>query len=272
MAGTRSGKTNYKVGPEHQGRYAVANGTFASSGRKRKTDESRATRHQTAQDEERQKRTKIGNPSPPTPTKEELVSLPRPTRHSKPCCLHYGIDRPAREVLFPNHFFCGNCDAYVEAMIHGAKKSLIKKDSLRYICQAGHTNYIFPTTKKADRIHHSLFARLKPLEDDSSDDDDLKVMPPPVVAVAATRVVVAVATTRGATATSTPEATTLRPLITPGTSRRPLLPNRVQIPTPPLRNLQRDDLEPTADSYKAKYEETVVRLNNVEARYNDLLH
>jgi hypothetical protein len=272
MAGTRSGKTNYKVGPEHQGRYAVANGTFASSGRKRKTDESRATRHQTAQDEERQKRTKIGNPSPPTPTKEELVSLPRPTRHSKPCCLHYGIDRPAREVLFPNHFFCGNCDAYVEAMIHGAKKSLIKKDSLRYICQAGHTNYIFPTTKKADRIHHSLFARLKPLEDDSSDDDDLEVMPPPVVAVAATRVVVAVATTRGATATSTPEATTLRPLITPGTSRRPLLPNRVQIPTPPLRNLQRDDLEPTADSYKAKYEETVVRLNNVEARYNDLLH
>ncbi len=256
MAGTRSGKTNYKVGPEHQGRYAVANGTFASSGRKRKTDESRATRHQTAQDEERQKRTKIGNPSPPTPTKEELVSLPRPTRHSKPCCLHYGIDRPAREVLFPNHFFCGNCDAYVKAMIHGAKKLLIKKDSLRYICQAGHTNYIFPTTKKADRIHHSLFARLKPLEDDSSDDDDLEVMPPPVVAVAATRVVVAITATRGATAeTSTPEAATPRqPLITP----------------PPLRNpLQR---KPTANLYKTKYEETVVRLNNVETRYNDLLH
>jgi hypothetical protein len=53
MTGTRSGKTNYKVGFEHQGQYDVANGTFTSSNRKkRKNDESRVTRHQTTQDEE----------------------------------------------------------------------------------------------------------------------------------------------------------------------------------------------------------------------------
>jgi hypothetical protein len=208
MAGTRSGKTNYKVGPEHQGRYAVANGTFASSERKkRKTDESRATRRQTTEDLERQKRIKVGIPCPPTPTKEQLIHLPRATRHSKPCCLHYGIDRPAREVLYPEHFFCGNCDAYVEAMLLSSQKARIQKDSLRFICQAGHTNYIHPTTKKSDRIHHSLLARFKSVEDDSTD-DDIEVMSPLVVAAAATRVVVAVAATRGATATSTPEAAT----------------------------------------------------------------
>jgi hypothetical protein len=176
-------------------------------------------------------------------------------------------------VLFPDHFFCGNCDAYVEAMIHSTKKSLIKKDSLRFICQAGHTNYIVPTTSKADRIHHSLLERFKQVEDDSSDDD---VLPPPVVAVAATRVLVAVATIGGATATSipTPEAATLRPLITPGTSsRRARTPTPPLIPTPPpLQNLQRDEMEPPANFYREKYEETVVRLHDVEARYTDLLH
>jgi hypothetical protein len=175
------------------------------------------------------------------------------------------MDRPAREILYPEHFFCGNCDAYVEAMLLSSQKARIQKDSLRFICQAGHTNYIHPTTKKSEQTHHSLLARFKSVEDDSTD-DDLEVMSPLVVAAAATRVVVAVAATRGATATSTPtpEAATPRPLITPP----PLPPLRN--PPPPLRNLQRDDLEP-ADSYKAKYEETVVRLCNVEAKYNNLL-
>jgi hypothetical protein len=242
MAGTRSGKTNYKVGPEHQGRYAVANGTFSSSGRKkRKTDDLRATRRQTTEDVECQKRIKIGKPSLSTPTKEELVNLPRPTRHSKHCCLHYGIERPACKVLFPDHFFGGNCDAYVEAMIHSTKKSLIEKDLLRFICQAGHTNYIVPTTSKANQIHHLLLVRFKQVKDDSSDDDVLEVIPPPVVA----------ATIGGATATLTPTpeaATAPRPLITPGRSSRARTPTPPLIPTPPLlRNLQRNDMEPPAN-------------------------
>jgi hypothetical protein len=38
----------------------------------------------------------ISDPSPPTPTKEELVRLPWASRHSKPTCLHYGIDKHGR--------------------------------------------------------------------------------------------------------------------------------------------------------------------------------
>ena len=141
MPSTRSGNTNYKVRPEHLGRYARVSGAFVSgNGTKRKNDESHATKLQATQEENRQKRHKIGDPSPPTPTKAELIKLPRPTRHSKPCCLHYGIDRPAREVLFPDHFFCGNCDAYVEAMIHSSRKYQIKKDSSAHVKNESRTN------------------------------------------------------------------------------------------------------------------------------------
>jgi hypothetical protein len=234
MPATRSGETNYRVGPEHQGRYARVSGAFASgNGTKRKTDESRATRLQTTQDEERQKRIKIGDPSPPTPTKEQLIQLPKATRHSRPSCLHYGIDRAAREILYPDHFFCGNCDAYVEAMIHSTtRKSRISKDSRAYICQAGHTNYSFPTTKKSERIHHTLLPRFKEVEEEEEyDDDGIEAMLPLVV--------VAVAATRGLTVASSPEAATPRaattsrcprplPLITSATSIATSLPRSPQ--------------------------------------------
>jgi hypothetical protein len=39
MSSTRSGKTNYKVGPEHDRQYAHAIGTFESGNSKRKVDE-----------------------------------------------------------------------------------------------------------------------------------------------------------------------------------------------------------------------------------------
>ena len=196
MPSTRSGKTKYKVGPEHQGRYAVANGTFASRKNKRKAeDQSRAsTDLRTTQVEDRHKTIRISEPSPPTPTKEELIKLPRATRHSKPCCLHYSIDKGAREILYPDYFFCGNCDAYVEAMIHSSRKALIKKDSANFICQADHTSYIFPTTKKSDRIHHMLLLQLfKEVEEEDS--NNIEVLLPPLVAAVATRY---------ATVTSTP--------------------------------------------------------------------
>jgi hypothetical protein len=112
MAGTRSGKTNYRVGPEHQGRSARG-----STSKKRETIEPRATRFQTTEAADRQKRMRITDPSPPTPTKEELVNLPRASRHSKPTCLHYGIDKRGRDILYPNHFFCQHCEDYVQAMM-----------------------------------------------------------------------------------------------------------------------------------------------------------
>jgi hypothetical protein len=152
MPSTRSGKVNYKVGPEHQGRFAVAHGTFATGPpRKRKVDEPHAgTRLRMTQGEDRQKRgIQMVEPSPPTPTKDQLVQLTRAFRQSKPSCLHYGIDRGTCEILYPDLFFCGNCEAYAEAMIHSSRKSLIKKESARFKCQADHTSYIFPTTKKA---------------------------------------------------------------------------------------------------------------------------
>jgi DNA-binding transcriptional regulator PaaX len=50
------------------------------------------------------------------------------------------------------------------------------------------------------------------------------------------------------------------------------------MPPVPLRNLQHD-IDPggtiqnlLSQNYKAKYEETVWRLHNVEAKYNNLLH
>jgi hypothetical protein len=97
-------------------------------------------------------------------------------------------------------------------MIHSSRKSQVLKDYSAYICQAGHTNYIFTTTKKSDQIHHSLLSRFKEVveDDDDTSNGDIEVVSPLVVAVAATR---------GAAETSTSEAATPCPLITPGTSR-----------------------------------------------------
>jgi hypothetical protein len=152
MAGTRSGKTNYKVGPEHQGRNARA-----SMSKKRETIEPRATRFQTTEAADRQKRMRISDPSPPTPTKEQLVNLPRASRHSKPTCLHYGIDKRGRDMLYPDYFFCQHCEDYVQAMLLSSRKSSIKRNSTTFICQGSHTSFIHPTTKKSDRSHYTLF-------------------------------------------------------------------------------------------------------------------
>jgi hypothetical protein len=84
MAGTRSGKTNYKVGPEHQ----VRNARARMSKNKRETIEPRATRFQTTEAADHQKRMRISDPSPPTPMKEELVNLLRASRHSLPPLRH----------------------------------------------------------------------------------------------------------------------------------------------------------------------------------------
>jgi hypothetical protein len=155
ISSTKSGQTNYKVGPEHHGRYAHANGTFASSKKRKADNKLRAsTRLQRMQAKDCQKKIRMSEPLPPTPTKESLIQLPRATRHTKPCCLHFGIDRGARAILYPDFFFRGNCEAYVEAMLDSSQKTLIKKDSLNFICQADHKNFILLTTKKI-RPHSS---------------------------------------------------------------------------------------------------------------------
>jgi hypothetical protein len=89
------------------------------------------------------------------------------------------------------------------------------------------------------------------------------------------------ARTRGVSATSTPRAATPCPLITPATSRHLSLdPDRQSNETPSviLHNLQHN-IEPEdsiqklpTQNYKAKYEQTVLRLNDVEAKYNNLLN
>jgi hypothetical protein len=125
--------------------------------KKRETIEPRATRFQTTEAADRQKRMRISDPSPPTPTKEDLVSLPRASRHSKPTCLHYGIDKRGRDMLYPAYFFCQHCEDYVQAMMLSSRRSTIQRNSSTFICQGNHMSFIHPTTKKSDRSHYTLF-------------------------------------------------------------------------------------------------------------------
>jgi hypothetical protein len=86
----------------------------------------RATRFQTSQVNEHQKRMRIMDPLSPTPTREELIKLEHPTRSSRPTCLHYNIDNKLYKLQYPNHFYCGRCEDYVEAMLLSATKNAIK--------------------------------------------------------------------------------------------------------------------------------------------------
>jgi hypothetical protein len=142
---TRSG-TKYAVGPEHYGQYARQNGVFIGCNNKRRQhfDERRVTRFKTTRTQE--KRIKLGYPSPPTPTKDEIIKLDRVRRGANPTCLHLRVKKEVRDFLYPNLFFCAHCDDYVEAMIHSMNKKAIKRDSRAFRFQGGHTNFITPTT------------------------------------------------------------------------------------------------------------------------------
>jgi hypothetical protein len=98
MPATRSG-TKYAVGPEHYGRYARQNGVFIGRNNKRRQhfNERRATRFQTARTQE--KMIKLGNPSPPTPTKDDNIKLDRARRGANPTCLHFGVEKEVRDFL-----------------------------------------------------------------------------------------------------------------------------------------------------------------------------
>jgi hypothetical protein len=112
-----------------------------------------------------EKRIKLGNPAPPTPTKEEIIKLERAKRGGNPTCLHFGFKKEFRECLYPNYYLCAHCDNYVET---------IKHDSRAFICQRGHTNYITLKTLKKHKLHLQFFADI-PKDADIEEEDDLEV-------------------------------------------------------------------------------------------------
>jgi hypothetical protein len=154
MPNLRSGK-KYKVAPEHHGRYAHQNSVFSL--KKRSDPSGPATRFQTTRNQN--KRLKIADPSPSTPTKEQLVKLDRAKRSAKPTCLHFGYGKKEAEILFPNHFFCSHCECYIEAILAGSKR--VKRDSENFRCEGNHTNWIAPTTFKEEKTNWLLFKRTR---------------------------------------------------------------------------------------------------------------
>jgi len=57
-------------------------------------------------------------------------------------CLSFGSDR---RNVFPDHFFCHNCDIWESLPVKGHQ---LKRTSRRYACTANHTSSITPTTLK----------------------------------------------------------------------------------------------------------------------------
>jgi hypothetical protein len=72
--------------------------------KKRKKAERLATRLRSCEQEQHQKRIKVAVPSPPTPTKEQLVNIRRAMRNGKFTCLHFGIDKESHNFLYPEHY------------------------------------------------------------------------------------------------------------------------------------------------------------------------
>jgi hypothetical protein len=125
------------------------------------------------------------------------------------------------------------------------------------------------------------FKEVEDVDNQDNEDGNIEVMMPRRATVVANRC--------GMASTSTPEVATPEvvppcPLIMPGTTLRCPQPprttldlNRLSLATPPPpRNLHHEIAPPSAnptqdDYYKRKYQETVLRLDNVEAKYNNLL-
>ena len=223
MPATRSG-TNHTVGAEHHGRHAHRNGVFSNKKKGDEFGQRRATRFQTGQRKE--KRIKLGNPAPPTPTRDEIIRLERATRATNPTCLHFGLDLDVRQFLYPDHFFCAHCNDYVEAMIHSQNKKAIKRTSKRYICAGGHTNFIAPTTLKADRQHFRLFQEIdEDAEEIEEEDEEMSVLEEIVM-------------TPATPATKGPTRTTVTPAASTPASVPPSVENSNPASNDVLRNLQ----------------------------------
>ncbi len=192
----------------------------------------RATRFQTSRNED--KRIKLGNPAPPTPTKMEIIKLERARRGANPTCLHFEVEKEVREYLYPDHYFCAHCDDYVEAMIHSMNKKAIKRDSRTFSCQGGHTNFITPTTLKQDKLYWRLFTEDADAnviqEEEDLEDEEMSVMTAP-------RTVARTAGTRNETTVTPAESTVGTPTTNETMTAHNVTP---AVSTPANRNLQAD--------------------------------
>ena len=63
------------------------------------------------------------------------------TRNTKITCLTYG---KYRKIVFPGYKFCSKCDNWENDCL---LLSGIKRHSRNYMCQANHTNPLFPTER-----------------------------------------------------------------------------------------------------------------------------
>jgi hypothetical protein len=104
MPNLQSG-SKYKIVPENHGQYAHQNGVFLMNKRHQQEELlglGWSTQFQTSQVDEHQKRMRITDPSPPTPsTNEELI-----TRSRKPTCHCHSIYKKFFELQYSNHFYC----------------------------------------------------------------------------------------------------------------------------------------------------------------------
>lgn len=90
----------------------------------------------------------IATPSPERVPSKKLRLLPSPPmtrmlrRKGSPTCSIFGLNRG---LLYPDYFFCHNCDEWDTDSILGIKK---KKSCPAYLrCTANHTSFCFPKDK-----------------------------------------------------------------------------------------------------------------------------
>jgi hypothetical protein len=104
---------------------------MAGTSRKRKTKED--TEDEVIHPSRRQRRSS-------SPVGEDVpIRRSKRSGAKKPMCTGYGKNR---RQLYPNHFFCSECDLY-ESEFPLNKR--IKRTSLMYGCTANHKCWIFPT-------------------------------------------------------------------------------------------------------------------------------
>jgi hypothetical protein len=275
MPATRSG-SKYTVGPQHHGRYAKQNGVFSNN--KREVGPRRTTRFQTGQREV--KRIKLANPSPPTPTREDIIGLERATRGGNPTCLHFGLEKEVREFLHPDYFFCGHCDDYVDAMIHSTNKKNIKRTSRQFICQGDHTNFIAPTTLKSDKQHFRLLA--EEIEEEDVDAEETSVgeergMIPATPATRATRPTVTPATSTPAPVPPSVENDTndilrsLRVDYETLLGKESLNTDKFQALDLKIKELSAKLQRPPADRLQQRYDDLQQKYNDLVRRHQNLI-
>lgn len=107
----------------------------------------------------------LSRETPDTPSPEKVPSrkvriLPSPPttrmlrRKGTPTCSNYGSNR---QLLYPEYFFCHNCEEWDTCSTLGIKKYKCRPASLP--CTAKHSSFVFPSTKlekfRGETLHHT---------------------------------------------------------------------------------------------------------------------